>query len=1171
MAIPSWLTISQLSGSGDTVITITASTNYDAQRYYDLIVSGITKSVTVPVVQKDLYSDQYLTFNITSDGVIKWHKSSRSATSKTIQYRINGGNWTNLTSTTAGTSFNVSAGDVVEFKGSNSSYATYDYRNTFYGTTAGYTLSGNIMSLIDPDGFATATTFTDDWAFRGLFRDNSGLTDASHLVLPVENLTTGCYEQLFEFSGLVTGPRLPSTHLAENCYYNMFFYCESLTTAPDLPAPTVYDYSYTGMFMNCTSLVNPPVMSATTMDGYACCNSMFENCTSLVRSPHLRATDLYGSSAVGNYENMFAGCTSLCYIECDAVNLHPYNSQDGTMCTRNWVHNVASAGTFVRAAGSTWTRGDNGIPFNWIVTPPLDVLNEPLTLNIVSAGSFTLGCFAQHQISSVKYSLNGGELTNVPTGSSSEVRPTVVNVSPGDKLYLIGDNLANTGATSGGLNIGTNNSGVKYTLSGNIMSLIDGNTYPSLNTVNSQFSNLFAGGAGHSTALLDASDLLLPATSIVGSGYSYMFASCSSMTKPPKVLPATTLQGSSCYLYMFAFCSAMTEAPVLCATTLSEHCYKQMFQGCSSLTIPPVLPATTLANYCYYVMFMDCTSLTTAPELPATALTNYCYAEMFEGCTSLTTAPDLPAPTLVSHCYYQMFTDCSSLNYIKCLATDLSARRSPGSALYHWVENVASTGTFVKDPSMDAEEDWMRGISAIPVDWNVIDSGSSSTYLTFNIVTGGTIVWNYYKDRYASETVSPATIEYRKNEGQWTSITATTGGTTSFNVSAGDKVEFRGQNSAYGVNPRQVAIGNGNSFSGSTAYFNVSGNIMSLIDYTTFPTTISADDTFLGLFLNTNVKSAASLNLPSSTAVRCFAYMFQNCTSLTAAPQLPATSMSSECYAYMFNGCTSLTTAPALPATTLASSCYYSMFQGCSNLTTTPALPATTLANDCYSGMFQNCTSLTTASTVSAVNMASGSCRYMYASCTALTSAPNIQITSMDDYCCESMFQNCTSLVTAPALPATTLAPGCYRSMFEGCTGLTSAPALPATIMRSACYAAMFYGCTSLVNAPALPATTMQSTCYYFMFTNCTSLTTAPDLPATTLVDGCYWSMFEGCSNLSYIKCLANTDVYYPPNDNTGDWVKGVAASGTFVKSASMSSWRTGDDGIPSGWSVQDA
>ena len=82
----------------------------------------------------------------------------------------------------------------------------------------------------------------------------------------------------------------------------------------------------------------------------------------------------------------------------------------------------------------------------------------------------------------------------------------------------------------------------------------------------------------------------------------------------------------------------------------------------------------------------------------------------------------------------------------------------------------------------------------------------------------------------------------------------------------------------------------------------------------------------------------------------------------------------------MFNGCTSLTTAPELPATTLAESCYSSMFIDCTSLTTVPELPATTLANDCYHSMFYGCSNLnyikamftTTPSTTYTTNWVSG-------------------------------------------------------------------------------------------------------------------------------------------------------------------------------------------------------
>ena len=125
---------------------------------------------------------------------------------------------------------------------------------------------------------------------------------------------------------------------------------------------------------------------------------------------------------------------------------------------------------------------------------------------------------------------------------------------------------------------------------------------------------------------------------------------------------------------------------------------------------------------------------------------------------------------------------------------------------------------------------------------------------------------------------------------------------------------------------------------------------------------------------------------------------------------------------------------------------------------------------------------------------------------------------------------------------------------------------LPATTLANNCYSNMFYGCTSLTTAPELPATTLASSCYAFMFRGCTSLITAPELPATTLAGSCYWYMFSGCTKLNYIKCLA-TDI--SANKCTSSWVDGVAASGTFVRNASMSSWTRGIDGIPNVWTVQ--
>ena len=147
----------------------------------------------------------------------------------------------------------------------------------------------------------------------------------------------------------------------------------------------------------------------------------------------------------------------------------------------------------------------------------------------------------------------------------------------------------------------------------------------------------------------------------------------------------------------------------------------------------------------------------------------------------------------------------------------------------------------------------------------------------------------------------------------------------------------------------------------------------------------------------------------------------------------------------------------------------------------------------------------------------------------------------------------------------------CFTNLFNGCTTIVNAKnlVLPATTLVTYSYSSMFYGCTSLVTAPEnLPATALTNSCYYRMFRGCSALTTSPVLPATTLTTYCYRDMFSGCSSLDYIKCLA-TDI--SASSCTNNWVSSVKATGTFVKAASMSSWTTGNSGIPSGWTVQDA
>ena len=366
----------------------------------------------------------------------------------------------------------------------------------------------------------------------------------------------------------------------------------------------------------------------------------------------------------------------------------------------------------------------------------------------------------------------------------------------------------------------------------------------------------------------------------------------------------------------------------------------------------------------------------------------------------------------------------------------------------------------------------------------------SEDYLTFDIISAGTIECRQFS------TTPENSWEYSKDNGETWNYPEF----FSVDVQAGDTVLLRG-------NLRRP------EFTGSTATFDVYGNILSMIGES-YKSGKNVYYGFLQTFAGTNVVNAKNLVLPTRLKAGIFVKMFYYCHKLVSAPALPSMTLYAECYSEMFAGCNSLVSAPALPALELKEKCYFQMFEGCSSLTTAPDLPATALAPYCYS----------------------------------------------------SMFAWCDSLVNVPSiLPATKLYKHCYSVMFWHCLSLTTAPELPATTLVEHCYTMMFWNCPSLVAAPALPATTLAPYCYDEMFLECSSLTAAPVLPATTLEPYCYWGMFNS-TNLSYMKCLATN---ITAEKSTIGWLANVSPTGTFIKKAGAQ-WESGYNGIPDGWTVQE-
>lgn len=227
------------------------------------------------------------------------------------------------------------------------------------------------------------------------------------------------------------------------------------------------------------------------------------------------------------------------------------------------------------------------------------------------------------------------------------------------------------------------NANLPYNVGGNIMSLLYGSNFIGTERVFPssewhEFSHLFYDSVSGYGNLYSASNLLLPARTLMGRCYSYMFYGNTNLIDAP-VLPATTLT-DMCYEYMFRDCTSLTQAPELPATTLAVYCYNNMFRGCTSLTQAPELPATTPLERCYQSMFYGCTSLTTVHDFPMPPNGNisngsYCYGWMFSGCTSLVHAPALPATNFngSGYCYYHMFDGCTALTQAPALpATHLN-------------------------------------------------------------------------------------------------------------------------------------------------------------------------------------------------------------------------------------------------------------------------------------------------------------------------------------------------------------------------------------------------------------------------------------------------------------------------------------------------------------------
>ena len=180
-----------------------------------------------------VYSAMPLTFEILSAGTIVW-KSTVTGLTKTIEYSLNGGEWTTMIGDTAGTTVNVAAGDIVSFKGTNEGYSQVETFGTqrrvrFYGSTCTFKLYGNILSLCYGDDFElyTAARNTGGYNYTGMF-EGTKVTDTSNLILP-KSLYQSDLKYLFvNCTLLTTGPSIEAAASTARCMGAMFSGCLNL-------------------------------------------------------------------------------------------------------------------------------------------------------------------------------------------------------------------------------------------------------------------------------------------------------------------------------------------------------------------------------------------------------------------------------------------------------------------------------------------------------------------------------------------------------------------------------------------------------------------------------------------------------------------------------------------------------------------------------------------------------------------------------------------------------------------------------------------------------------------------------------------------------------------------------------------------------------------------------
>ena len=635
-----------------------------------------------------------------------------------------------------------------------------------------------------------------------------------------------------------------------------------------------------------------------------------------------------------------------------------------------------------------------------------ELLQIPFYIEDISGSTNTVSISKKYFDSAptlnLEYSTDGSTWTTKTMNSNTT--PNTFTLPANGKIYFRGVN--NNGWCSNSEYFNTITCSGQHNVGGNSMSLLYGSNFIGKTSFPTNNNKVFAYLFYANTNLVNAQDLLLPATTLVTSSYYKMFNGCSSLTTVPE-LSATTL-AYFCYHYMFADCTSLTTAPELPATTLANYCYSSMFRGCSSLTTAPsILPATTLAVECYENMFYNCSSLTTAPELPATTLATSCYSYMFYGtnllpdCSNIdftsetvvksgglrclfggTKVTDedlmeilpinpstghyyLPVTTLAESCYSYMFDGCSSLTTAPELPATTLIKRCYHGMFYNC--NSLTTAPSILPATTLAESCYE----------NMFVNCSSLT--TAPELPATTLVNQCYSGMFYNcsslNYIKADFINYDSNYlYSWVYGVSSTG-TFVMNPNANyNPHNIRGE---YGIptgwnvvrkryTDTHVYIVNQSKNLNSLIINNNSSDLQYLVDMTTkwvtLPTSKESQRIEFkdGITLKGNNTSLNGCRIKTSNDSTLNGNIMALLYGDDYEDKVAFPEGSENTFKYLFLGydkCLNITNL-LLPATTLVPHCYHHMFTGCSSLKSITKLPVIDLTDYCYHGMFMDCDSI---------------------------------------------------------------------------------------------------------------------------------------------------------------------------------------------------------------------